>query len=84
MDAIVSVRDNWFTPYTVTIAAGGTVTWSLDGQNAHDISGSFASVVKKPGETFSFTFSAPGTYEYRCDIHDGLGTRPMTGRVVVQ
>lgn len=85
MNAIVSVQDNSFSPTTVTIAAGGTVTWMLNGESPHDISGSFANIVKQPGETFSFTFSAPGVYDYRCDIHTIPGTRArMTGRVIVE
>jgi plastocyanin len=32
------------------------------------------------GTTFSATFTAPGTYNYICALHDDLG---MTGTVVV-
>lgn len=42
----------------------------------------FASMFHVPGtrSTFTVTFTAPGTYSYRCAFHDGMG---MTGEVVV-
>jgi plastocyanin len=33
-----------------------------------------------PGQTYSFTFVAAGTYQYTCTVHPAQ----MTGRVVVR
>ena len=41
----------------------------------------FDSGFLKPGETFSETFSVPGTYRYTCAVHEAKG---MNGEVVVQ
>ncbi|MEX0782295.1 MAG: plastocyanin/azurin family copper-binding protein [Dehalococcoidia bacterium] len=79
------MQDNKFVAASLTVGAGDAVTWTFDGEAIHDITGSFASVTRKPGETFSFTFATPGTYNYRCDIHTIAGTAArMTGVVVVQ
>ncbi len=41
----------------------------------------FDSGFLKPGETFSQTFSVPGTYRYTCAVHEAKG---MNGELVVQ
>jgi plastocyanin len=53
------------------------VTWINDDEAEHTVdaaNGAFKSEVLKtkpikPGESFSFTFEQPGTYEYVCSIH---------------
>jgi plastocyanin len=39
--------------------------------------------IVNPGDTFSFTFAAPGTYSYYCQIHGGPGGQGMAGTVVI-
>jgi plastocyanin len=34
-----------------------------------------------PGETYSISLSAPGTYTYHCEPHEGAG---MIGKIIVQ
>jgi len=70
-------------PFTISLAAdGGTVTWrDDDSQAAHTISENngvfdFDNVTR--GSTRTFTFTAPGTYNYHCDIHPS-----MVGQIVV-
>jgi plastocyanin len=41
----------------------------------------FDSGFLKPGESFSETFSVPGTYRYTCAVHEAKG---MNGEIVVQ
>jgi plastocyanin len=82
----ISVQDNLFQPSQVQVTAGETVTWSQDGAMQHTITaddGSFDSAIINPGDTFSFTFDAPGTYQYYCQIHGGPGGEGMSGVVVV-
>ena len=41
----------------------------------------FDSGFLKPGDTFSETFSVPGTYRYTCAVHEAKG---MSGLIIVQ
>jgi hypothetical protein len=78
----VSIIDFAFSPSTLTIAPGNTVTWTNHGATAHTVTadaGAFGSAALLPGQTFSFTFSTPGTFSYHCSIHPF-----MTASVVVQ
>jgi len=80
--ASVTIKDFEFTPATVTIAIGGTVTWTNDGPATHTATaddGSFDSGNLSQGKTFSHTFQTAGTFAYHCTIHPF-----MTATVVVQ
>ena len=71
-----------FTPATVTVAAGTTITWTNNDDVEHTVTASdnsFSSKALETGDTFSYTFAQPGTYSYFCAIHPF-----MTGRVTVQ
>jgi LPXTG-motif cell wall-anchored protein len=79
--ASVSAVDFKFVPKTITVSVGTTVTWSNNGQSAHTVTGSaFNSGNLNPGQSFSHTFTAPGTYAYHCQYHVQLG---MVGTVIV-
>jgi plastocyanin len=82
--ASVSAGDYFFAPPSITIQVGGTVTWSNDGQTAHTVTangGSFDSGNLDPGQSFSHTFTQPGTFAYYCQYHRSLGQK---GTVTVQ
>ncbi len=74
----VSVIDNDFTPRTLTVSKGATVTWSFDGDLPHNVTddrGAFASETVGKGETYTRTFDATGVFYYYCTIHHSmLGT----------
>jgi plastocyanin len=70
--ASVAIKDFDFTPATVTIAVGGTVTWTNNGPSTHTVAaddGSFDSGNLSQGKTFSHTFQTAGTFSYHCGIH---------------
>jgi plastocyanin len=72
-----------FTPNTIHVVLGvnNTVVWTNDDFSPHTVtsdSGLFDSSVLSQGQTFSYTFQAPGTYHYHCFIHPW-----MTATVVV-
>ncbi|HWK28624.1 MAG TPA: plastocyanin/azurin family copper-binding protein [Solirubrobacter sp.] len=68
----VSVADNTFSPKTVTIARGGTVTWRWTGKKAHNVVGpGFASRLQKSG-TYRRKLTKKGTISYRCTLHRGM------------
>lgn len=78
----VSIKDNGFTPKTITVTAGDTVTWRNDGTKNHQVvanSGAFASPVLRPGQSYSFKFGGEGRHNYR----DALNPT-VTGTVVVK
>jgi len=82
----IAVQDDLFNPAQVQTSSGTTLTWSNGGAEQHTITaddGSFDSGTTNPGDTFSFTFPAPGTYPYYCQIHGGPGGQGMAGTIVV-
>lgn len=87
----VSVVDNSFQPKQITVKQGDTVVWTDTGSNPHTVTadgGAFDSsggggATLSNGQSFSFTFSQPGTYAYHCKIHGAAGGIGMSGTVVV-
>ena len=79
--AEVSMGDKSFQPATVTVGAGGTVTWRNTSDREHTVTAddqTFDSDVLGGGQTFRRRFDRAGTFAYRCLIHSD-----MTGSVVV-
>jgi plastocyanin len=77
-----TISDFKFTPATITIQAGDTVTWTNDGPSEHTATasnGSFNTGILKKGQSASHTFTQPGTYAYICTIHPW-----MHGTIVVE
>jgi plastocyanin len=78
---LIPMQANLFLPPEKIVVAGTTLTWvNLDAEE-HDVLAndlSFMSPLIKTGETWSYTFDAPGTYSYVCDLHVN-----MEGVVVV-
>ena len=82
--AITEVKiDNFsFTPTTLTVTAGTTVTWTNRDDIPHTVvstDGVFKSKALDTDDKFSFVFSKPGTYSYFCSVHP-----KMTGQIIVQ
>jgi LPXTG-motif cell wall-anchored protein len=78
--ASVSIIDFAFQPSSVQVTAGGSVTWTNNGQEPHDAtaSGGFSTGELAPGESASVAFDQPGSISYICTIHPD-----MTGTVTV-
>mgnify|MGYP003575971881 FL=1 len=77
----VAARDTFFTPDTVTIAAGFPVRWTNEGKILHSVvsdSSFWASELLTRNSWFEVTIDSPGTYSYHCSEHGN-----MTGTVVV-
>jgi plastocyanin len=80
--ADVKIDNFVFTPQTLTVAVGATVTWTNKDDIPHtavSTEGLFKSKVMDTDEKFSYTFTKAGSYPYYCSIHP-----KMTGKVVVQ
>ena len=68
----VPIKNFAFMQMSVTIAAGGSVTWkNLDGEPHTVVStdGLFRSAGLDEGDSFTFRFTKPGAYKYVCSIH---------------
>jgi plastocyanin len=76
----VIAKDNRFSPAAIQVAAGTEVTWAFqDGLVPHNVVGDgWGSKEPQRSGTFRHTFDRPGSYAYRCTLHEG-----MTGRVAV-
>jgi len=77
----VNIADFAFTPQVLEIPVGTTVTWTNNDSAQHTATagnGAFDSGVLAQGDTFSFTFTEAGTYDYICSLHPN-----MTGQIVV-
>jgi plastocyanin len=78
----VTIRDNSFTPQTLTVPAGTLVRWVNSGVAVHDVTqyeGAFLSGAIEPGESFEHRFPVVGRFDYACARHPG-----MQGTVVVE
>ncbi len=76
------IVDFGFTPATLTVTVGATVTWTNTGKVDHTVTangGAFDSGTLSPGASFSFTFKVAGAFAYHCAIHPF-----MTGTVIVK
>jgi plastocyanin len=78
----VSIDNFTFTPQTLTVK-GTTVTWTNRDDIPHTVV-SASNAFKKSGaldtdDSYSFTFTRPGTYQYFCYIHPR-----MVGSIVVE
>jgi plastocyanin len=74
---------NVYNPPSVTIAPGGTVTFTLGAAHNAVFEGTGIGGLDF-GATGSRSFSTPGTYRFRCQAHSNSFTSGMTGSVVVQ
>jgi plastocyanin len=70
----VEVGDGSFSPASLTVSVGDTVTWTNADDSPHTVTaeGAFDSGNLEPGQTFSFTFAEAGTYTYVCQYHDEM------------
>ena len=85
----VTTVGNTFSPANITINQGDTVTWT-NGGGSHNVNATLATYPNNPegfgnsvsssSWTLQHVFSIPGTYDYQCDPHTGMG---MVGTVVV-
>lgn len=78
----VNIDNFSFSPATIKVKAGTTVTWTNRDDIPHTVVAndkSFKSRVLDTGEKFSFTATKPGTYPYFCSVHP-----KMTGTLVVE
>jgi plastocyanin len=78
----VEINNFMFTPKTLTVPVGTTVTWKFDDSTQHTVTAnddSFTSQALGSGQTYTHVFTSAGTVDYHCSIHTF-----MTGTIVVK
>ncbi len=68
----LSMQNFAYQPANIQVRAGTTVTWTNQDNVPHSITfknGMKDSGLLNQGQSFSYTFSAPGTYQYYCTVH---------------
>ena len=83
----IEIDDFLFKTTTASIPTGTTVTWTNIGKVRHNVVSDESSPKKglesnllAHGDSYSYTFTAPGTYYYLCTPHPTL----MRGVIVVR
>ncbi len=83
----VFIRGDVFSPAHIQVDLGTTVTWTNQDSDSHNVtfspvvlssSNSWESGLLSPGQSFSYTFTSRGTFQYYCQEHPF-----MTGTVDV-
>jgi len=78
----VEINHHKFSPATLTVPVGATVTWTNHDGDVHTVVSTaqkFSSRGIDNDESFSQKFTAPGTYDYFCTLHP-----TMTATVIVK
>tara|TARA_Y100000766_G_scaffold3380_1_gene2615 strand:- start:3057 stop:6032 length:2976 start_codon:yes stop_codon:yes gene_type:complete len=78
----IDIQGYAFSPSSITINVGDTIVWTNYDSASHTVTsndGTFDSGSITNGNTFSFTFTSAGTFDYYCAPHPS-----MTGSVTVQ
>ena len=82
-DPSVTIADYNFSPQTVTLSVGETVTWTNSGPRDHTVTADDQSFDSGPlgvHDAFANVFDQAGTFTYRCAIHP----TKMGGTVIVE
>jgi plastocyanin len=81
--APITIDNFVFTPPKLTVKAGTTITWTNHDDIPHGIASASNAFKRSQAldtdDSYSFTFTTPGTYQYFCYLHPH-----MVGSIVVE
>lgn len=79
----VDIKNFSFNPSAVTVKTGTKVTWTNNDSVSHTVTSDSGNLldspILSPGQSFSFTFTNPGSANYHCNIH-----HMMKGAIVIE
>jgi plastocyanin len=81
----VAIQNYAFAPAALSVPVGTTVVWTNKDVAPHTVTISsgpvkFTSPNMNTGDTFTYTFTTPGTYSYYCAVHPNMvATLTVTG-----
>lgn len=77
----VRMLDFSFSPATITVNVGESVTWVNAGEQPHNAVGdNFSTALLDPGKSGSKSFGSAGTFSYLCTVHPQMkGTVKVVG-----
>jgi plastocyanin len=77
----VKIDNFTFGPQKLTVKVGDTVTWINEDDIPHTVVsiGHYRSQALDTGDKFTYTFTAPGTFQYFCGLHP-----QMQGTITVE
>ena len=76
----VEIKDFAFNPATINIKAGTVVTWTNQDTAKHTVKlDEIESPSLAKGQSWSYSFTTPGTYNYICSLHPS-----MKGKIIVE
>jgi plastocyanin len=82
VNEVIATPSNTFTPSTLTVARGTTVTFTFQGTthnvNFANVAGAPANIAATANSGVQRVFSTAGTFGYDCSLHSG-----MSGTIVV-
>jgi plastocyanin len=79
---VITIDNFTFTPKELTVAVGTTVKWVNHDDIPHTIANkdkAFRSQALDTDDSYSFTFTSAGTFDYFCGLHPH-----MVGKVIVK
>jgi plastocyanin len=73
----VTIQNYAFAPASLSVAAGTTVVWTNKDTAPHTVTISsgpvkFSSPNLQTGDSYTYTFTTPGTYNYYCAVHPNM------------
>lgn len=79
----IEIKNFAFSPSTLTIKVGETVTWTNNDSTSHTVTSDSGNELSSgsisPSQTYSHTFNTAGTFDYHCSIHSS-----MKGKIIVE
>jgi|GEM_PF-1521141 len=81
----ISIKNFSFNPSTLNVDKGTTIVWTNNDQVPHNVVGdNFASGTLNPGDSYSYTFDADGSFAYQCTFHPQMAGTIIVGNGAAQ